>query len=102
MIPAMTQGPGQPPNQVQVRFPEDRISGDYANGVAIGVNQHELVVDYLVNVDGPGIPPTVQLVRRMRIPIAMSGDVLAGLANAMDEYEKKFGPVHKPGETGKI
>jgi hypothetical protein len=91
---------GPPPEQqpqVQIKFPEDRAAGDYANGLNIGVNQHELVVDYLVNVDGPGMPPTVELVRRLRLPIAMAGDLLSGVAGAMDAYENTFGPIHRPG-----
>ena len=91
--------PGQPP-QVQIRFPEDRASGDYANGLNVGVNAHELVIDYLVNVDGPGMPPTVELVRRIRLPIAMSGDLLQALAGAMDAYEANFGTIHLPGQQG--
>lgn len=74
------------------------MPGVYANGLAIGFNQHELVIDYLVDVAGPGMPPTVELLQRVRIPIAMSRDLLSNVSTAMDNYESKFGPIHRPGE----
>lgn len=82
--------------EVQVRLPEDRIVGDYGNGIGTSVTQHELLIDFLVNVDGPGLPPTVQLVRRVRIPIAMAADLLRHVGGAMDQYEQLFGPIHRP------
>jgi len=81
-----------------VRFPEDRAAGEYANGFNVGANQHELVIDYLVNVDAPGMPPTVELVRRIRVPIAMAGALMKGIGGAMDGYESLFGPIHQPGQ----
>lgn len=86
----------EPPPEVEVRLPEDRIVGDYANGMGSSVTQHELVLDFLINVDGPGMAPAVQLVRRVRIPIAMAADLLRHVGGAMDQYEQLFGPIHRP------
>lgn len=97
MAPMTASPPSVPdPPQVQIRFPEDRAPGDYANGLSFSVNPHELVLDYLVNVDGPGMPPTVELVRRIRLPIAMASDLLHGVAGAMDAYETTYGTIHRP------
>ena len=89
--------PPQQPPQVHIRYPEDRAAGEYANGMSVTFNQHELVVDFLVSIDGAG-KPTVELVRRMRLPIAMAGDLLSNIAATMDKYEQTFGPIHRPGQ----
>ncbi|MGI8664718.1 MAG: DUF3467 domain-containing protein [Jatrophihabitans sp.] len=81
-----------------MRFPVERAPGVYANGMTVGANAHELVVDFLISVDGPGIPPTVEVVQRVRLPIAMASDLLRNIAVTMDAYEQQFGPIHRPGD----
>jgi Protein of unknown function (DUF3467) len=85
--------------QIEIRFPDDRAAGDYANGFNIFANAHELVIDYLVDVSPPGMVPTVEVVRRLRLPIAMAGAFMKGVAGAMDAYEEMFGPIHQPGQS---
>lgn len=94
----MSEPPPEQPAQVQIRFPEERAAGDYANGFNVAANQHELVIDYVVNVDAPGMPPMVELVRRMRLPISMAGALMKGIGGAMDGYEELFGSIHQPGQ----
>lgn len=99
-MPSMT-GPNQPPQQpadMQMRFPVERAAGTYANGMTVAANAHELVLDFLISIDGPGIPPTVEVVQRIRLPIAMASDLLRNIAITMDAYEQQVGPIHRPGE----
>jgi hypothetical protein len=93
-----TAEPPEQAPQVQIRFPDDRAAGDYANGFTTAVNAHELVIDYVVDVAGPGLPPTVEVVRRVRIPIGMAGAFLRDVSRSMDAYEATFGPIHQPGQ----
>lgn len=85
------------PQDVQIRVPEDRAAGDYANGFRVAANRHELVIDYIVNVDAPGLASTMELVRRVRVPISLAGALVKGICEARDGYETVFGTIHPPG-----
>lgn len=86
----------------QIRTPEDKAAGVYANGVGVWFVPTEFTLDFVVSLptevgtdpDGHQVPVAPQqVVSRVKIPPPLVFQLMRNLNSAMDQYEKQFGKI---------
>lgn len=86
--------------------------GVYANTLSIWHTAHEFTLDFAVNSQPPQPAQTedgmtvlrvpAQLVARVRIPPGAVFDVLRAINENMTNYERAYGPIHRPGQEAPL
>jgi hypothetical protein len=86
----------------QIRTPEKRAAGVYANGSGVWFTAMEFTIDFLVSLpveqgtDPNGNPVMMapqEVVARVKVPPPLVFEIASNIANAMDGYEKQHGKI---------
>ncbi len=74
--------------QIQIKVPDEKLGGAYANMVQIGHTQEEFILDFL-NL----VPPAGSLVSRIIVSPGHAKRILAALEQNIKNYEQQFGGI---------
>jgi len=94
--------PREYPEVDDVRMPEGRTTGVYANGLAISFSPLDFTLDFLVGLTGEPVElPDGQrvlirpqeVVARMRANPSLVWEIARNLTEAMQQYEDRFGMI---------
>lgn len=75
-------------NQIQIKASDDKLKGEYANGMQILHTREEFILDFL-NI----FPPTGTLNARIIVSPGHLKRMLAAISDNLVKYEAQFGSV---------
>ena len=90
------------PNEVklEVSLPEVEAGGTYANLVAVWHSTDEFTLDFIAmgmsRVEGSTTVIPGVVTSRVRVPVSVIFKIAKAIAENVDQYEKKFGPITPP------
>ncbi len=93
------------PLPVRLHVPPDLVAGTYANFAAVWHSPHEFTLDFGVSdmetTDPDGAPfLPVNVVARIKVPPSLIFEIARTIADNLDRYEQRFGPIRPPSPTG--
>lgn len=100
--PAVVTSPDQQPPITQIRTPDKRAAGAYANGMGVWFTSTEFTLDFLVSLpqematDPTGqqfLVAPQQVVGRVKIPPPLVFHIMRNLNAALDQYEAQHGKI---------
>lgn len=97
------------PNRIEFYdVPYEEEVGHYATSFIVWYTPHEICIDFAAECEQPsditdevGEPTFLaecRVVARVRLPPGAVGVLLSRIAATMDEYEREWGPIVRPGE----
>lgn len=84
-------------NQLNIDLPEDIAEGVYSNLAIIAHSNSEFVVDFVRIVPNA---PKAKVKSRVILTPAHAKRLVAALSDNIRKYEKQFGPISEPGNSG--
>ena len=83
------------PNEIRVEFPKELLGGVYSNNMAVSHTREEFIMDFIMLT-----PPSGAVTARVIVSPGHIKRIVRALQENISKYEKEFGIIQVPEQTG--